>query len=286
MAGQAGQPDSVLELYRAMLRLRRETPELRTGAHACSSTSPSRSSPSLRGGSVLCIFNLSPERHVVRLAGGGAMALSQGVEHAGELLTLHPNGFAIMEAVGAAEVADAVARPTPERSGPGRAPCPAPDPGAGAPAAGARRRARADPLAGPAGDLLPGHRAGDPRAAGGRRALDLRHRLVDLEAAVPCSGAAPGTREGLAPGVLHRPGHPLSRQSGGAGADAVPRPGRPVPRRRTAHGSGRPGDHARGAPARRTAAAAAPGAGGNAGGRRARRSRSPPTAVISPTPAD
>ena len=34
------------------------------------------------------------------------MAVSQGVEHAGDLLTLHPNGFAIMEVVGQPQVAD------------------------------------------------------------------------------------------------------------------------------------------------------------------------------------
>jgi alpha-glucosidase len=106
VAGQAGQADSVLEFYRAMLRLRRETEELRTGRTAFFDVSE----PVLaftRGGTVLCVFNLSPERRQVRLEGGGEMALSQGVEHAGELLTLHPNGFAIMEVVGEAVVADA-----------------------------------------------------------------------------------------------------------------------------------------------------------------------------------
>ncbi len=108
VAGQAGRADSVLEFYRAMLKLRRETEELRTGRTAFFDVA----APVLaftRGGSVLCVFNLSPERRQVRLSGGGEMAISQGVEHAGDLLTLHPNGFAIMDVVGEAVVADLAA---------------------------------------------------------------------------------------------------------------------------------------------------------------------------------
>ena len=106
VAGQAGRADSVLELYRAMLKLRRETEALRTGRTVFFDVAE----PVLaftRGGTVLCVFNLSPERHEVMLSGGGEMAVSQGVEHTGDRLTLHPNGFAIMEVVGEAEVADA-----------------------------------------------------------------------------------------------------------------------------------------------------------------------------------
>ena len=59
VAGQLGQPDSVLEFYRAMLRLRRDTEELRTGRTVFFDVAE----PVLaftRGGSVLCLFNLSP----------------------------------------------------------------------------------------------------------------------------------------------------------------------------------------------------------------------------------
>ena len=62
VAGQLGQPDSVLEFYRAMLRLRRETEELRSGRTRFFDVEE----PVLaftRGGSVLCVFNLSPETH-------------------------------------------------------------------------------------------------------------------------------------------------------------------------------------------------------------------------------
>jgi alpha-glucosidase len=104
-AGQAGDPESVLALYRKMLRLRRETEELRVGRTRFFDVEE----PVLaftRGGTVLCVFNLSPEKHEVVLKGGGAMALTQGAEHKGERLVLHPNGFAIMAATGKTEVAD------------------------------------------------------------------------------------------------------------------------------------------------------------------------------------
>ena len=55
-------PDSVLEFYRAMLRLRRDTAELRTGRTRFFDVAE----PVLaftRGGAVLCVFNLSPEAH-------------------------------------------------------------------------------------------------------------------------------------------------------------------------------------------------------------------------------
>ena len=98
----------MLAFYRAMLKLRRETEALRVGRTAFFDVAE----PVLaftRGGKVLCVFNLSPEEHEVKVTGGGAMALSQGAEHKGERLVLHPNGFAIMEAVGDPSVADAPA---------------------------------------------------------------------------------------------------------------------------------------------------------------------------------
>jgi alpha-glucosidase len=112
VAGQLGDPESVLEFYRTMLRLRRETEELRTGRTRFFDLEE----PVLaftRGGSVLCIFNLSPERHAVRVEGAGAVALSEGAEHGKDgTLTLHPNGFAIMEALAEVAVSDAPARAT------------------------------------------------------------------------------------------------------------------------------------------------------------------------------
>ena len=105
VAGQLGREDSVLEFYRRMLKLRRDTEALRTGGTVFFDTSE----PVLafaRGDAVLCVFNLSPETHGVTLAGAGEAAISEAAERRGDLLTLHPNGFALMEIVGAASVAD------------------------------------------------------------------------------------------------------------------------------------------------------------------------------------
>ena len=117
VAGQLGRPNSVLEFYREMIRLRRDTEELRTGRTAFFDVSE----PVLaftRGGSVLCIFNLSPETHQVRARSvAGAFALAQGVEHhGGGTMTLHPNGFAIMEATAKAEVGDVPATASKQRA--------------------------------------------------------------------------------------------------------------------------------------------------------------------------
>ena len=112
VASQLGQPDSVLEFYRSMLRLRRDTEELRTGRTRFFDVEE----PVLaftRGEAVLCIFNLSPETHRVRLTGAGAMALAEGAEHRADgTLTLHPNGFAIMEASADVAVSDVPAPAT------------------------------------------------------------------------------------------------------------------------------------------------------------------------------
>ncbi len=105
-AGQAEDPGSVLAFYRAMLRLRRDTEELRAGRTVFFDVSE----PVLaftRGGTVLCVFNLSPETHEVTLTGAGALAISENTERTGDTLKLHPNGFALFEAIGEASVADA-----------------------------------------------------------------------------------------------------------------------------------------------------------------------------------
>jgi alpha-glucosidase len=104
-AGQLGRPDSVLEFYRRMLALRRETGALRTGASAFFDVAE----PVLaftRGGSVLCVFNLSPLRCEVVVTGAGPAMIGEAAERRGERLALGPNGFAIMPVEGAAMVAD------------------------------------------------------------------------------------------------------------------------------------------------------------------------------------
>jgi alpha-glucosidase len=98
-AGQVGRQDSVLEFYRRMLRLRRESEVLRMGGTVFLGA-PEPVLAFTRGTEMLCLFNLSPETHAVRVDGAGVPALAEGVEHRGETLVQHPNGFAILEVVG------------------------------------------------------------------------------------------------------------------------------------------------------------------------------------------
>jgi alpha-glucosidase len=108
-AGQLGRAGSVLEFYRRMLRLRRETEVLRTGA----SVFFDLAEPVLaftRGGSVVCVFNLSPLRCEVVVAGAGPAMIGEAAERRGERLALGPNGFAIMPVEGAAMVTDVRAK--------------------------------------------------------------------------------------------------------------------------------------------------------------------------------
>jgi alpha-glucosidase len=110
VAGQVGRPDSVLEFYRRMLRLRRGSEALRTGRTVFFDTAE----PVLafaRGGAMLCVFNLSPATREVTVGGAGATVLAEAAESRGDRLTLGPNGFAILEIVGAASVSDAVPEP-------------------------------------------------------------------------------------------------------------------------------------------------------------------------------
>ena len=99
VAGQLADPDSVLNFWKSMLRLRRDTPELRTG-HTRFFDVDDPVLAFTRGDTVLCVFNLSPEKHRIRVQGAGALALAQGYEQGADgMVTLHPNGFAILEAL-------------------------------------------------------------------------------------------------------------------------------------------------------------------------------------------
>jgi alpha-glucosidase len=105
-AGQIGRAGSVLEFYRAMLRLRRGSAALRTGATVFFDVKEPVLAFS-RGGAVLCVFNLSARKKAVKLTGAGPVALSEAAELNDGKLTLGPNGFAILEAAEGAGVADA-----------------------------------------------------------------------------------------------------------------------------------------------------------------------------------
>ncbi len=107
-AGQVGRPGSVLEFYRRMLKLRRESAALRLGATRFLDTAE----PVLaftRGEEMLCVFNLSPETRRVAVAGAGLPQLGEGARLEAGVLTLAPNGFALMPVAGKVEVADLAA---------------------------------------------------------------------------------------------------------------------------------------------------------------------------------
>ena len=97
----------MLEFYRRMIALRRESEALRPGATRFFDTSEPVLAFS-RGDAVIAVFNLSPGTHSVRLKGAGEAIVAQGAERRGARLKLHPNGFAIMNVAGrGAGVADA-----------------------------------------------------------------------------------------------------------------------------------------------------------------------------------
>ncbi|MFO1106766.1 MAG: alpha-amylase family glycosyl hydrolase [Amaricoccus sp.] len=103
VAGQLDDPDSVLHFYRRMLQVRREVPELRTGRSRFFDTADPVLAFS-RGGAVCCLFNLSPEMQRVAVKGLGQPAVAEGVEHRGDTIVLHPNGFGLFAIEGEASV--------------------------------------------------------------------------------------------------------------------------------------------------------------------------------------
>ncbi|HPE61143.1 MAG TPA: alpha glucosidase [Thiolinea sp.] len=102
-AGQVGVADSVLEYYRRMLALRRENEALKTGNTVFFET-PEPILAFVRGGQVLCVFNLSPAALSVRLDGAGDCLISQGAVREGRHLTLAGSGFALYRVDGDAMV--------------------------------------------------------------------------------------------------------------------------------------------------------------------------------------
>ncbi len=99
VAGQVGRERSVLEFYRRMLRLRRESEALRTGATRFFDTDE----PVLtfaRGDEVLCVFNLSQEAQAIDLRGEGTIMIAEAADRQDSRLTLGANGFAIFSGAG------------------------------------------------------------------------------------------------------------------------------------------------------------------------------------------
>ena len=98
-ADTQGGPGSTLNLYRAMLRLRRQTPELRTGRTTFLET-PGPILAFRRGDHLLCAFNLSPKSVSAPLP-EGEILLAEHATQGPKSLALGPNGFAILRLTGA-----------------------------------------------------------------------------------------------------------------------------------------------------------------------------------------
>jgi alpha-glucosidase len=96
VAGQEGQPGSVLEFYRKMLGFRRSTPALVAGRTRFFDV-PEPVLAFSRGDQIACLFNLSP--NPVTLTVQGALkegAPLQAAEQQGDQLVLGANGFAFL----------------------------------------------------------------------------------------------------------------------------------------------------------------------------------------------
>jgi alpha-glucosidase len=101
VAGQLGQPGSVLESYRAMIAFRKASPALRSGECRFLDTPGAVLAFERAGGGqkVICAFNLSPEPVQLRLAGlGPQIGPAQACDASGESLTLGANGFGFFSA--------------------------------------------------------------------------------------------------------------------------------------------------------------------------------------------
>ena len=100
VASQRGVAGSVLETYREMLAFRRGSDALMDGGTRFLDL-PEPVLGFVRGGGVVCLFNLSPAP--VRLTVGGvgdAVGPQQAATQAGPVLTLGPNGFCFLTVVG------------------------------------------------------------------------------------------------------------------------------------------------------------------------------------------
>ena len=103
VAGQIDKPDSVLNVYKRMLKLRKTHPALQTGGTKFFDTQE----PVLaftRGDDTLCLFNLSPTPKTLTITGQLSELLSERASLANETLSLAGNGFALFKATGSVSV--------------------------------------------------------------------------------------------------------------------------------------------------------------------------------------
>jgi alpha-glucosidase len=102
VASQSGVAGSVLESYRAMLAFRRATDALITGGTQFLDL-PEPILGFVRGGSVMCLFNLSPNPVTIKVAGvGGLLGPSQAATLSDSSVALGGNGYAFLSVSGQA----------------------------------------------------------------------------------------------------------------------------------------------------------------------------------------
>ncbi len=100
VAGQKGVAGSVLEFYRSLLAFRRTEDALITGTTDFFDL-PEPILAFTRGGTLLCVFNLSPKPRVVEVEGVAAVTgPSVGASLKGQTLTLGPNAAAFLTVTG------------------------------------------------------------------------------------------------------------------------------------------------------------------------------------------
>ncbi len=99
MAGQVERADSVLSFYKTMLHLRRQQQALQHGDSVFFDV-PEPMLAFLRGGKLLCIFNLSPQPHTLTLEGTVDSALLEAAHFTDTHLKLNANGVAIFYVTG------------------------------------------------------------------------------------------------------------------------------------------------------------------------------------------
>ncbi len=107
VAAQAGDSDSVLAFYSAMLAWRSDTPALRLGRTLFYDVA----NPVLafaRGDDLACVFNLSPQAVTLAVEGRIADGPHQAADLREGRLTLGPNGFAFLAPDGGLSVSDQV----------------------------------------------------------------------------------------------------------------------------------------------------------------------------------
>nr|CAA6821798.1 MAG: Maltodextrin glucosidase (EC [uncultured Thiotrichaceae bacterium] len=91
-ARQSGETESVLECYRTLLKIRKDTEALRTGSsHFFNTVAPVLAFS--RDKQILCVFNLSTEPQRISITGEVSPILSQAIEISGNEMRLGGNAF-------------------------------------------------------------------------------------------------------------------------------------------------------------------------------------------------